>query len=219
MFILDGGAMKVLLFALGMSTCAHLLYSSQCYADIKIEDPHQILRQADQFLGVLNFNQSFTLNDKATFTHYTNACEYICEGSACWSQCEIRERQTITHIYTCDESSVTYGNDEGTLYMELNKTQFEEFNGNLARYVFLHLDDHMRSPGYLKLNKTTLGTYKDELSGEKEYNTMTLWGEYILESGGSFGVILTLAKNVPAIAQVIRLRVENQTIYRLKGIN
>lgn len=218
---IQGGPMKTLFFALVVSICAQGAFISPCFADNKIEDPNQVLVKADEFLGTLSFSQSFTLNDKATFTNYTNTCEYGCEEGACWSTCEMSERPAITHVYTCNESSVTYGNDEGTLYMELNKEQFDALNGNLARYVFLHLEDLFRLPGTLKLNKTTMGKYKDELSAVgKEYDSMTLWGEYALENGsGQFEVILTVAKNVPAIAQVIRLRLGDQTIYRLKGIN
>ena len=196
------------------------LISPNSFADIRIDDPQSLLTKADEFLGTPNFIQSFNLNHKATFTNYVNACEYQCENGGCVSQCEMSERQTITQVYTCSESNVTYGNDEGSLYLELSKEQFDSFHGNVARYVFLHLDEHFKVPGHLVLNKITLGKYKDELSnGSKEYDAMTLWGDYVLENGqGGFSTIVTIGKNIPSIAQILRLRVADQTIYRLKGI-
>lgn len=196
------------------------LISSSSYADIRIDDPQSLLMKADEFLGVPDFTQSFNLNHKATFTNYVNACEYQCEDNSCVSQCEMSERQTLTQVYTCSETSVTYGNDEGTLYLELSKEQFDSFHGNLARYVFLHLDDHFKVPGHLVLNKITIGKYRDELSKEgKEYQAMSIWGDYVLENGqGRFSAMVTVGKNIPSIAQILRFRVGEQTIYRLKGI-
>jgi len=213
--------MKVLFYTILLCVFSSISFSIKCFADIKIEDPNNLLTSADQFLGTLNFNQSFIMGNKATYTNYVNTCNYGCENDGCWAMCEMKERQTVTEVYTCSESSVSYGNDEGSFYLELSKDQFESINGNLSRYVLIHLDEQFQLPGYLRLNKFTNGKYKDELSPtSREYETMTLWGEYILESGaGKFDVIITLAKDVPAIAQIIRLRLDQQTIYRLKGIH
>jgi hypothetical protein len=216
-----GKPLKPTVYAIIPSLLLNLFFSISVFADVSINDPGDLLLKADAFLGTLDFNNSFKVGDKAVYTNSTNSCQYSCDQGTCFSICDLKEWESQRQVYTCNEAQVTMGTDDGAFYIELSKDLFTSLKGNFARYIIAHLDEQIKLPGHAEVFKFTEGPYKidDKSGGTRSIDSFSVWGDYVLDNGlGHFSFVVSLAKDVPVVAQIIRLRIENQTWYRLKSL-
>jgi hypothetical protein len=213
--------MHIITFALCFSFLLSFHFGLDLRAEVSVADPQNILKKSDEFLGSVDFTKNFVIGDKASYFNYTDSCQYSCDQGSCSSICETKQWETLRQVYACEETKVTLGSDDGSFYLELTKEYYQSFSGNFARLLISHLDDQIKVTGHVQIQKFTVSEYKieDKQNNSQSIESFSIFGDYIFEDGnGRFPFVVSIGKNLPSIAQIVRLRIGDQTWYRLKGI-
>jgi len=121
-------------------------------------------------------------------------------------------------VASCDQESLKIYSDSGE-NLDLTREEFNKLNGNMARHFLVNFDEYV--PGTQKLRVLSLvpTTYKLKVGTpeERAIPAYHLNGKFRLAQYPEYEIdfLITFGKGLPAVAQILRLRVLEQSWFRL----
>jgi len=207
-----------------------IFFNHVASAAIQISDPQNFLMKISEQLKHPAYSELYKLGQKAIYTNYIESCEISCADSpatptfpasgSCSSTCKEIQQERTDEVLTVDDTHVSVLSSLGDYY----ERQAEEVNscqGNLAQIYLQNLDTLFNLSGTLSLEKMT--QFNLEIIDHGQPQTLTaysLWGSFQVEGTvyAKLPVKISVAPQVPGVAQIVMFSVMNKVWYKLKGI-
>ncbi|MGZ5279781.1 MAG: hypothetical protein ACXWC9_07565 [Pseudobdellovibrionaceae bacterium] len=178
-------------------------------------DPQNVLKQVEAFLGPQTFASTLACGSSAQFYSPVQKVEFACEGDGCLVTYEIVESaEGGSYVANCSSEMVSIYSDNGII-LDISKSDFESRNGNMAQIFLENLAVFFAQPGQVILQSAVHAEYT--LFSGKKLPALHVNGEFRPEGmPRSFPILITVIQGAPGVAQVARLRLDQQTWFRLK---
>lgn len=180
-----------------------------------VHDPKNVLAQVDKFLGSQSFESSLVCESKARYFAPVRVADLGCDEYSCWSAYQTQDTaEGNMEVHNCSPESVSIYSDDGRAW-DISKAAFEAAHGNMLRLFLPTLGDFFGYAGEVTLEKATPAQYT--LASGAKLEAMNVEGKFRLAGmKPSYSLLLTVVKSTPGVAQIARVRLENQSWLRLK---
>lgn len=190
---------------------------------LPIVDTLHVLEAVDAFLGHRSLEESIVCGGlDATFDKTSSNCQFECGNDGCGAVCE--ENRVPMRRWTggCQAGEAAIYSDTG----EIDTFTTSDFTGPapVVRRRLENIGDIIQLPGRIELERTEVTTFKIDPRNPNEtpIEVMNVYGMFRMPDDGElyhhFPVMLTVARGVPAQAQILRLRIFDSTHYRFTGL-
>ncbi len=195
---------------------------SNVNAQTMIEDPGHVLEQVDQFVGAgqVPFQKALVCGDRAAFDHPVDSCEIGCSDDGCWTACQTSEKVVTHTVSQCSETQVSIFSDDAE-NVDYTLDEYQLLHGNLVRKFMANLSTYISASSKLVLTKAENSTFTLDptVPGSPTFQSLQISGELIFENAPiGIEVSFTVLKDVPAVAQIARFRINSETWFRLKSV-
>lgn len=191
-------------------------FSSMGWAQAnRVHDPNQVLNQVDAFAGVGRFEDVLKCDSQARFFAPVQKAELTCDEYGCsatYQTAEYAEGGSV--VANCSADAVSIYTDSGQI-LDITRDSFVANHSNMARIFLDNVANFLLHPGDVTLQSVTPAEYT--LASGAKLPAVHVNGEFRLPGAKhAFPLLITVVKNAPGVAQIARLRLWEQTWFRLK---
>jgi hypothetical protein len=207
---IQGAALKIWIF-LALFTAPSV---SPAQTTVVI-DPFALLPQVSAFLNSKNFETSLVCGQSARFFTPVQKVTLACGANGCSAAFEtVDTAEGNSEVANCSPEAVSIYADNGQI-IDIGKVEFEKQKGNMGRFFLQNLETFLAHPGEVTVESLTPAEYT--VASGRKYPALHINGLFRLANETrTFPILVTVVKEIPALAQVARFRIQNQTWFRLK---
>lgn len=185
----------------------------------EIIDPNHLLTKVDEFLKGSTFDTALVCGTKVNFSHPVKKFEFKCDESGCLTSYEMNEGAVSQKtVGDCSADSAMIYSNRGDID-EVTRADFDAHSGNMARRVLENVGDILFYNLKVRIDRIETATFKINrgLSNEKEIPSMNIYSSLLVGDAYKPPVlILSVIQGAPAVAQLVRFRLDGTTWYYLK---
>lgn len=201
--------------------CFLFLLPFTTHAQTQVLDPSGLLPHLRQFVAAPDFAHAFRCGDTALKNIDTVSCDYHEEPDGVfYGVCKSPSdgSSAMDMVYNCNADQVSILTDLTGDSVDISKTQFDFVHGDMAEIFlaqFAAIAPYDRAVITLTGLTATTFTLARGTPQERQVQAMNLIGTYGPPGGHQLDLLMTILPNVPAAAQIARLRVDNMTWFML----
>lgn len=203
---------------------AAALLALSCQSQAQYLDPKGLLPVVREFMGNQTLEQAFPCGDVAVLDAFRMSCEYEpIEGgmiTTCMDIDDPKGIQVQRSVYNCQPDAVSFLIDLDGSSTDLTRSEFTQANGNAAE-AFLakvaNFSGYLNSVATIDLVENTTYILGRDTDHPLEVPAINISGEIGAPGLTTFPFLITVIRDVPGVAQVVRFRMNDVTWFRVSG--
>jgi hypothetical protein len=200
--------------------CIVLVVSSMASVARAIHDPNSLLPDIRNFMGQAPFSEAFHCGDVSFLKVFRISCEFEATENSISSQCmDIPEGLPVQRqVVNCTEDSVAFYVDVTGESVTLSAEEYSKA-GQSSAVLFLET-----LPQFIGYNSAQVTITSAESStytigrgtaGERKVPSMNIRGTLGEPNKKALDIIVSVIREAPGVAQVVRLRTDNYSWFLL----
>jgi hypothetical protein len=185
-----------------------------------------VLAQVESFLGSVEFEQAFKCGDQAQMAVFVISCDhYSDDGNGmrsyqCKSAPDDNGFKAVRSVYDCETDQVGFLMDVDGSTSQLTRAQWEQAHRNVGEAF---LNQAVEFSGYtgakITLQSAQTGPYTLGRASGHPYTVaaLTVSGQMAPPGLEGYPFSITLVKELPPVAQVVRFRMDNTSWFKVDG--